>query len=68
MDEMFSGLTSLTELSLPKFNTKNLDTCFNIWDGITKLDLHIHEELCEKILRNKPEGINVTNITDNENI
>jgi hypothetical protein len=64
MNEMFSGVTSLRQLSLPKFNTVNKPSCENIWEGITEMNLTIHEALNRPILENKPEGLYVINITN----
>ena len=70
MDEMFSGLINLRELHLPKFNTDTqiLSSWNNIWKDITQMNLYIHVDSNKKILENKPEGINVTDITNIEEL
>ena len=41
MNRMFSGAFSFRELNLINFHTRNIYSCVEIWDNVTKLNIKI---------------------------
>ena len=65
IDEMFAGVINLKELDLTNFDTQNVYSCDGIWNDITELNIMINVSKNRYILEYKPEGTNVTDISDN---
>ena len=62
MSEMFSNDINLRELDLSSFDTRNLNSWENIFNGIDNLTITIDKEKNEKILTNLSDGIHIIDI------
>ena len=61
MNFMFNSCTSLTELDLSKFNTKNCKTFNSIFTGVKKVKVTLNIENNELLCGNNKDKLEVTN-------